>query len=221
METILIAELDKEFYAQQKESGWENATTLARLTWNLRNQKGSLYATPEEMTSFKDSKRRLAILIADLFYESEQHQKALSIYQRLENRELGTLSKNELAYVIFGIFNCFCWNKNIDEIVYIESRFKLFAETPSKSRIIFAYANRLASSPNFDRIFKSIKVFQYIAEKDDTLENQAFALFMIGILYSQCADNAKAVIHYRNCLNNKICEPYHDEMKNFIKQHYF
>jgi hypothetical protein len=42
----------------KKMSGWENATTLARLTWNLRNQKGSLYATPEEMASFKDPKGR-------------------------------------------------------------------------------------------------------------------------------------------------------------------
>jgi hypothetical protein len=217
----LLSELDKEFYAQQKASGWENATTLARLTWNLRNQKGSLYATPEEMASFKDPKRRMAILIADLFYESEQHQKALLIYQRLENRELGTLSKNELAYVILGIFNCFCWDKNIDEITYIEPKIKFFDGTPCKSRVILAYANRLASSPNFDRIFKSIKVFQYIAEKDNAFENQAFALFMIGLLYSQCTDNAKAVAHYRNCLNNKICSPYHDEMKNFIKQHSF
>jgi tetratricopeptide (TPR) repeat protein len=99
----ILAELDKEFYVQQKAAGWENATTLARLIWNLRNQKGSLYATPEEMASFKDPKRRLAILIADLFYESEKHKEALSIYQRLENRELGTLSKNEKAYVMLEI----------------------------------------------------------------------------------------------------------------------
>jgi hypothetical protein len=119
----LLAELDKEFYAQQKVSGWENATTLARLTWNLHNTKGSLYATPEEMASFKKPKRRLAILVADLYYESEQHQKTLLIYQRLEeNREFGTLSKNELAYMMFGIFNCYCWNHDKDEIQYIESR---------------------------------------------------------------------------------------------------
>jgi tetratricopeptide (TPR) repeat protein len=141
----LLAELDKEFYAQQKASGWENATTLARLTWNLRNQKGSLYATPEEMASFKDPKRRMAILIADLFYESEQHQKALSIYQRLEeNREFGTLSKNELAYVVLCIFACHGWNFKKNEIDYMVTNAKYVVGTPSEERAMFGLANRLA-----------------------------------------------------------------------------
>jgi tetratricopeptide (TPR) repeat protein len=139
----LLAELDKVFYAKQKASGWENATTLARLTWNLRNQKGSLYATPEEMENFKDPKRRMAILLADLYYESEQHQKALSIYQRLENRELGTLSKNELVYVMLGVFSCLCWEKKFDETTYIFHKAKLFEDTPSEKRAILGFANRI------------------------------------------------------------------------------
>jgi hypothetical protein len=161
----LLAELDKEFYAQQKAAGWEDATTLARLIWNLRNQKGSLYATPEEMASFKDTKRRLAILIADLFYESEKHKEALSIYQRLENRELGTLSKNEKAYVMLGIFNCFCWDKNVDEIAYIEPKSKLFIGTPSECRAVFGYANRITQRGNLESYFRSIRSLEYCISK--------------------------------------------------------
>ncbi|MDR2438353.1 MAG: hypothetical protein LBE12_03135, partial [Planctomycetaceae bacterium] len=157
----MLAELDKEFYAQQKVSGWENATTLARLTWNLRNQKGSLYTTPEEMASFKDTKRRMAVLVADLFYESEQHQKALSIYQRLEeNREFGTLSKNELAYVMFAIFACLCWDKNMNEIKYIEPKAKLFDDTPIAERAIFSYAIRVSKTGTLAGFMRSIRTFE-------------------------------------------------------------
>jgi tetratricopeptide (TPR) repeat protein len=217
----LLAKLDKEFYAQQKVSGWENATTLARLTWNLRNQKGSLYATPEEMASFKDPKRRMAILIADLFYESEQHQRALSVYQRLENGELGTLSKNEKAYAVLGVFSCLCWDKRFDEIMYLESHSKNILGTLSEQRILNYYANRLASSTDYKRLLKSIKIFQHIAQKGTNPGSRAFAFFMIGLLYHQCVSQEKAIAHFRECLNNKICSPYHDEMKNFIKQHSF
>ncbi|MDR2440720.1 MAG: hypothetical protein LBE12_15265, partial [Planctomycetaceae bacterium] len=92
------------------------------------------------MASFKDPKRRMAILLADLYYESEQHQKALSIYQRLEeNREFGTLSKNELAYVILATFACFCWDFHIDEFAYLNQRPQLFIGTPSEQRVILAY----------------------------------------------------------------------------------
>jgi hypothetical protein len=73
------------------------------------------------MASFKDPKRRMAILIADLYYESEQHQKALSIYQSLENRRLGTLSKNERAYVVLCMFACHGWDFKKNEIDYMET----------------------------------------------------------------------------------------------------
>jgi hypothetical protein len=177
----LLAELDKEFYAQQKASGWENATTLARLTWNLRNQKGSLYATPEEMASFKNPKRRLAILVADLYYGSEQHQKALSIYQRLEeNRELGTLSKNELAYIMFGIFSCLAWYPNIDEITYLSPRIKLILGTPSESRTILGYSNRLTQKNNIEAYLRSLKVLEYyILKYPDSEEMETICFFYI------------------------------------------
>jgi len=137
----------------------------------------------------------------------------------LENRELGTLSKNEKAYVMLGTFNCLCWDCRFDEIVYLESRSKDVLGTLSEQRFLEYYANRLASSANELRVQKSIKNFHYIAEKGTNPESQAFSFFMIGLLYHQCGDNAKAIEHYRNCLNNKICLPYYDEMRNFIKQH--
>jgi hypothetical protein len=176
----LLAELDKEFYAQQKVSGWENATTLARLTWNLRNQKGSLYATPEEMANFKDTKRRMAILIADLYYESEQHQKALSIYQRLENRELGTLSKNEKAYVIYGIFACLCWVPKINENQYLRLQWNDMKNTPSEKRALAGYARRLGNNqPNIFVLEEKLRIRQEVRTRfPDSIESTDFLYFM-------------------------------------------
>ncbi|MDR2440204.1 MAG: hypothetical protein LBE12_12670 [Planctomycetaceae bacterium] len=223
----LLAELDKEFYAQQKESGWENVTTLARLTWNLRNQKGSLYATPEEMASFKDPKRRMAILIADLYYESEQHQKALSIYQRLENRELGTPSKNELAYVMFATFACLCWMPSIDEITYIESRAKNFNGTPSESRVIMGYANRICVENDSKRLLKGLQYYALLSKYSLVLLDKEFASFMVGKIYERLADNViylqnpvlalkyyqNAIKHYQELLANKKANLYHKAIK--------
>jgi hypothetical protein len=92
----------------------------------------------------------MAILIADLYYESEQHQKALSIYRRLEeNRELGTLSKNEKAYVVYGIFACLCWVPKINENLYLRLQWNDMKNTPSEKRALAGYARRLGNNqPN-------------------------------------------------------------------------
>jgi tetratricopeptide (TPR) repeat protein len=132
------------------------------------------------MASFKDPKRRMAILIADLYYESEQHQKALSIYQRLENRELGTLSKNELAYVIFGIFSCLAWYPNIDEITYLSPRIKLILATPSEGRMVLGYSNRLMQKNNIEAYLQSLKVLEYyIIKYPDSEEMETICFFYI------------------------------------------
>jgi hypothetical protein len=176
----LLAELDKEFYAQQKAAGWENATTLARLTWAIHNKKGSFYATSEEIASFKDPKRRSAILIADLFYESEQQQRALSIYQRLENRELGTLSKNELAYVIYGEFACLCWDPKFNENQYLKSKWKYLQNTFSEKRALAGYARRLGNNQlNIFVLEEKLRIRQEVRTRfPDSIEAADFLYFM-------------------------------------------
>jgi hypothetical protein len=228
----LLAELDKEFYAQQKASGWENATTLARLTWNLRNQKGSLYATPEEMASFKAPKRRMAILLADLYYESEQHQKALLIYQRLENRELGTLSKNELAYVIRGTFACLCWNTTIDEITYLLPRAKLIVGTPSEAFAIIGFAGRIAQRGTLEANMLSIHNFEICLNRFPHTHIANDARFSLIERYITLANSAvlenqsemvqlfyqKAYDHCIEGLSSQEASSYHKSLEK-IKKH--
>ncbi|MDR1882140.1 MAG: hypothetical protein LBR26_05085, partial [Prevotella sp.] len=211
----LLAELDKEFYAQQKATGWENATTLARLTWNLRNQKGSLYATPEEMACFKDSKRRLAIFIADLFYENKKHKEALLIYQRLENDELGTLSKNEKAYATLGIFACLCWISRFDEVTFLFPKSTLFIGTPSEKRAAVAIANRIVQHGTPEAYEKALQIYENcIARFPNSPEALTCHFFVAELCRNICKRmpnlgqdirdslRRKAIEHMRECVNN-------------------
>jgi tetratricopeptide (TPR) repeat protein len=140
----LLAELDKVFYAQQKKSGSENTTTLARLIWNLKNQPGSLYATPVEMTVFTDSKQRVAVLIADLSMEAqnyssaEKHFRALLLDRGIKN------NKNQSAYCTFALATALMMQHKSKEAVQLFEMFgpnHPFDKTLSAPRAILHYAN--------------------------------------------------------------------------------
>jgi hypothetical protein len=179
----LLAELDKEFYTQQKASGWENATTLARLLWSVKNKQGDLYAKVEEMALFTIPKRRLAVWLADFYYMSERPQAALLIYRRLESTELGCITKNETAYVTCGIFACMCWDKKLDEIKYIEPKLKHFIGTPSEARILLGYANRINTKDDIEMLKKQLQVYEYLIKKHSGSEETDFADFSTGMAY--------------------------------------
>jgi tetratricopeptide (TPR) repeat protein len=154
------------------------------------------------MASFKDPKRRMAILIADLYYESEQHRKALSIYQRLENRELGTLSKNELAYVVLATFNCFCWDSKIDEITYIFYKAKSFENTPSEARAYFHVGNRLGRIGGLEGYKLSIQALETCIQKyPDSKEADNARLF----LAEKYKDLGNLLMKSNNLVDAKKC----------------
>jgi tetratricopeptide (TPR) repeat protein len=125
----------------------------------------------------------MAILIADLYYESEQHPKALSIYQRLENRELGTLSKNELAYVMLGIFSCLCWEKKFDETAYLFHKAKLFEGTPSEARAYFYYGNRIRRIGGMEGYKLAIRAYEVCIQKYPESKEAANARLYLAETY--------------------------------------
>ena len=186
-----LAVLDKEFYAEQAQAGWANATTYYRLMQRLQHQGESLYARPEEMAAFVHPQRRLLVLVADLFYLSEEPQKAYSLYKMLESGRLGKLSYNEKAYVAYAIFSCACWNKNIDEVAYIEPMLKHFIGTPSESRALLGYANRLNTALGMEVKEKKIGVYEYIVQKHPQTEEAEYAAFVLGMLYFNRAQLAQ------------------------------
>jgi tetratricopeptide (TPR) repeat protein len=160
-----IADIDKDFYAEQEKSGWGNATTHYRLTQRIKYQPGALFATPDEMEVFKDPKRRLAVLLADLYYLAEEPKKAYRMYRLLESGNLGTLSYNEKAYICFAIFSCMCWDKEVNEIAYLEPKLKAFVGTPSEVRVVLGFANRLKIGEKKELVPKKIKAYEYLIQK--------------------------------------------------------
>ncbi|MDR2437977.1 MAG: hypothetical protein LBE12_01230 [Planctomycetaceae bacterium] len=225
-----IAILDKDFYAEQEKAGWKNATTHYRLMQRIKNQPGALFATPDEMASFKDPKRRLAVLLADLYYLAEEPAKALVMYRLIESGNLGTLSYNEKAYICFAIFSCLCWDKSIDEITYLEPKLKAFVGTPSEARVVLGFANRLDANDNPNIISKKIEMYKYLIQKFPETEETEYAIFVLGLLYADLAETAliqqnvnmtieyikKIQTLYHFSLKNNSTGPYCDDMKTIL-----
>ncbi|MDR2756085.1 MAG: hypothetical protein LBC20_10285, partial [Planctomycetaceae bacterium] len=227
-----IAILDKDFYAEQEKAGWKNATTHYRLTQRIKHQPGALFATPDEMASFKDPKRRLAILLADLYYLAEEPAKALVMYRLIESGSLGALSYNEKAYICFAIFSCLCWDKDIDEIAYLEPKLKAFVGTPSEARVVLGFANRLNTGKNHELLPKKIKVYEYLIQKFPKMEEAKYAAFVLGLIYIDLAKVAiqnqnkemvvpylqKAYELYNKRIQNDLAGSYREDMEKIISK---
>jgi hypothetical protein len=225
-----IAVIDKDFYAEQEKSGWGNATTHYRLTQRIKHQPCALFATPDEMASFKDPKRRLAVLLADLYYLAEEPARALVMYRLIESGNWGTLSYNEKSYICFAIFSCLCWDKSIDEIAYLEPKLKAFVGTPSESRVVLGFANRLDANDNPNIISKKIEMYKYLIQKFPGTEETEYAIFVLGLLYADLAEaaliqqNVNMTIEYMKkiqtlynfSLKNNSTGPYCDDMKTIL-----
>jgi tetratricopeptide (TPR) repeat protein len=177
----LLAELDKEFYSQQKVSGSENATTLARLTWNLKNQPGSLYATPLEMTAFIDIKQRTAVLLADLCMEMQD-------YRLAEKRFRGLLldigiknNRNQSAYCTFALATALVMQHKSKEAIKLFEMFspnRPFDKTPSAPRAILNYANYQTQFINHpDRFINGNRAYEYLIKTYPNTKQADTALY--------------------------------------------
>ncbi len=225
-----LAELDKEFYAQQTASGWENATVHYRLMQRLKHQPGSLFATPEEMAAFVEPKLRLAVLIADWYYLSEAPEKAYHLYRAIQVGKYGELSRNGRAYIAFAVFSCLGWNKKLDEIAYIEPILKNFVDTPSERRVVLGYANRLDPTKDQTAIPKKLKVYEYLIRKYPESEEAEYAAFVLGILHVKMAQIAQRqrnademILHlrktndiYHYCIQANRAGPYKADMEQIV-----
>lgn len=181
-----LAVLDREFYAEQAESGWSNATTHARLSWNLDNHKTSLYATPEEMKAFTAPKIRLAVLLADLDMENENYKAAEQKFKKL--LRISSLRENKIqsSYCHYSLGTAVLMTGKMDDAMEIYRQFGpggRFEGTPSAAKALLNYANNMTQSTHRSEQFEQgMKCYEYLSSRyADTREGQwAFYLRATG-----------------------------------------
>jgi len=79
----------------------------SRLNWGA--QHGYLVAYPQELVAFKDSRQRLAVLLADFYYVTQRWDKAMEISRRLLKGEFGRLVGAARQYPQFAVAQATFW----------------------------------------------------------------------------------------------------------------
>ena len=160
-----IAEIDKDFNRRIKETRG-SGTTSTRLLHFLETQPGLLHATKDELSAFKDKRRRFAVLFADCAYVAEKRELAEKIYRQLDAGELGALSKNEKAYVTYAIFDCLCWKWTANETKFLQTHWSIIEGSPTEKRALMGLANRMdKASVNYGNISKRLQLREQLITK--------------------------------------------------------
>jgi hypothetical protein len=217
----LLAELDKEFYARQKAAGWENATTLARLIWNLRNKKGSLYATPEEMAAFNDPKQRLTLLIADLNMEMQDYLSAEKSFRVLLNDRDIRNNRNKSAYCTFALATALMMQHKSKEAIKLFEMFgpnHPFDKTPPAPRAILSYAHyQTQHIDQPDKFMNGNRAYEYLVKTyPDTVQADC-AFYYRARNYASSGDILTAINTLKLYLQKYPNANYGDYAKKYIK----
>ena len=187
------------FYVESEKKGF--GSTVQRLIWNAKNNQGALYATPNEMKSFRNKRLRTAVLLADLDYENENREKALEQYLLIESGAFGKLDRNQSAYINYPIGACYLYGVIGKENDWRKRFFKYLDEfrgTPSEVRALFALANTLVCNiDKKDDCVKGLEIYEYIVKSFPNEPEAEDSLFYL-------------VSFYANLQNPKICKLYCD-----------
>jgi tetratricopeptide (TPR) repeat protein len=142
----MLREIDPFFVAEEKK-GW--GSVVDRLMWNIKFNDGCLYATPAEMKSFTVSRMRVAVFLADLAYENEEHAKAENLYKQILSGKYGKLNNNQEAYLTYALANCCAYQWKDSETARLLSKFNTeFKKTPSTPRAWLMMGNRATRKLN-------------------------------------------------------------------------
>jgi tetratricopeptide (TPR) repeat protein len=120
------------------------------LIWDAENNGGALYATPEEMATFTYPTLRMAVLLADLEYEAEQHPKALKRYEAILVSKQWTLSESQRAYILYALANC---QQYVDHspkraIATLSVFLKEYRHAPTRPRALYGLGNLNLRNPS-------------------------------------------------------------------------
>ena len=161
-----IAEIDKEYNRTIMETRG-SGTASTRLLYFLETKPGLLHATREELLAFnKNKRRRFAVLLADCAYVAEKRDLSEKTFRRLDRGELGELSKNEKAYIAYGIFSCLCWKSGVNETEFLEKRWSILEGSVSEKRAVMGMANRMnKASVHYGNVNKRLELREQLIAK--------------------------------------------------------
>jgi tetratricopeptide (TPR) repeat protein len=156
-------------------------SVISRMKWNIKHNKGCVYATPKEMKEFKNCKRRKIVMIADLAFENEEHEKAGLIYEQLLKGKYGRPSRGEAAYLTYALSDCCMMTKRRKEAFRLLEDFEIkFRGTPTVPRALLARGARLVSNYQPEEIKLGIKDYRTIVEHFPKSHEYGFALHHWG-----------------------------------------
>jgi tetratricopeptide (TPR) repeat protein len=87
----------------------------SRLKWGVEH--GYLYAYPQELAQFKDPRRKLAVLLTDLYYVTQQWDRAGGMAQRLLKGQFGALGPAEKEYPQLAYAGSVYWSEGRDKAI--------------------------------------------------------------------------------------------------------
>lgn len=152
------------FYKQSEKE--MQGSTPQRLLWNVKNNRGALMATTEELAAFRDDTRRLQLMLADLAFECENFSDAAEKYNALLQGRYGELTTPEKAFVVFALAQCEGVTQSREAALGRLEAFnsKTFLRTPTAARALMARAGLRLGGGGKDNIAKALSDYKLLID---------------------------------------------------------
>ncbi|MFH1968804.1 MAG: hypothetical protein ABIJ53_00640 [Verrucomicrobiota bacterium] len=124
-------------------------------------EQGRMFATAEELKSFAD-KARVAIMVADYYYEMEQWQEAAERYKRIDREMRKHLNLKARAYLDFMLGKCTVMTEHNDDkaLKYFVKFRQEYRNTPTWPRAMMAIFMAYQNKCEDDKAFNTLKAIQ-------------------------------------------------------------
>jgi tetratricopeptide (TPR) repeat protein len=131
-------------------------------------EKGKMFATAEELKSFTD-KSRVAIIVADYYYEMEQWKEAADRYGRIDWEMRKHLNLKACAYLDFMLGNCTVMTEHNDDkaLKYFGKFRNEYRNTPTYPRAMMAMFMAYQNKGEYDKALNTLKEIQRKAPRSE------------------------------------------------------
>jgi|GEM_PF-2239675 len=131
-------------------------------------EQGRMYATAEELKSFT-GKVRVAIMVADYYYEMEQRKEAAQRYFRIDREMRKDLNLKARAYLDYMLGNCTLVTEyNNDKALTFYEKFRYeYRNTPTWPRAMMATFTAYQNKGEYDKALNTLKEIQRKAPKSE------------------------------------------------------